>query len=227
MEDIWYYELSTPIMTIRHYLFEVVGGTGVFCLSQKNIFNVQGVLKIKDFLNCIKSADLPDNDISLYQSNDLEISQFDTIVVLHGKYHNFFKFDVPCVYLKTYVVFPCHHSEFVNNISDEEVNFARNKIVNTMVWNREVSPRIKMYFENDSNGVKTTGSEPLLCDASYVFDVIDQLAVDKGRLTLVNYKFESIKLEFLNNRIQIEGKSNKDFDTLQSTKEWLRCFFQN
>lgn len=222
--DVWFYEMSTPIMSIRHYLFSVYDGSGLFCLSQKDDFDEQGALKIKEFLINIGGGQLPDNNIALYQANNLGIMHFDTVVVLHGKYHNFFKFDVPSVYPKTYVVFPCHHSEFVQNSTDEEVNYSRNKIVNTMVWGRDISPRTKMWFKNASTGVKTNGAEPLLSDVLYVFDVMTQLAAGDGQLVLENYKFELIKLNFVSGRVETEGESAMIFESIESAKERVEQF---
>lgn len=223
-KDIWFYQLNTPIMSIRHYFFPTFDGSGLFCSSQKDNFDDNSVQKVRNYISTNRL--IPGDGISVFPAKDVSINEFDTVVVLHGEYHNILKYDVPSVYAKIFVVFPSHHTEFLPDTPSEEVIYARNKVVNTLDWNRSISPRVKIWFENLASGVKTIGDELLLSDSDYVFETISTLFVDKGKLVVENFRLEVMQLAFLEGSVEIVDDNNNkiQFDEMEPLRRFVSDF---
>ena len=213
-ETVLFYEQSTPVMKFRHYLSLGFNGEVVFCISQKDKFDESNVLKIFDFL--CRVQELPKKGCNLFRFGDFAGNEFDTLVLLGNKYHNRFKYDVPAVHEKTIVVFPCHHSEFVEDAPVEEVTYSMHKVVSTLKWDRDISPWVKMWFENSSTGVKTKGKERLMGDIGFVMETIDSLLDDRGSIVLENYRSEIVEMEFDRDGVKVDGKAyDKDAGNLK------------
>jgi hypothetical protein len=204
VEGVWFYDISTPIFKIRHYLFYDKTKSNIFCLSQKDSFFIDDIPIYKSLLERLDLNEALNKDFILLEAASTN-HVFDRLAVTHGDYHSAFKSDIPSVYKDTYVIFPCHHSEFLASDTAEDVNFCRNRVVKTLIWDREISPRVYLKFENKNNGVKTNGEEFLFGDFDYIMDLIDQLMIDDGFLVVENYKRQQLELVFLENNCVING----------------------
>jgi hypothetical protein len=214
------YSITTPAVSFNHCVLMSEKEDKIFCISQKNSFDEKGLKKIVDIVRRRQDHIKNDSVISIIDAQDIGLSFFDMIVVLSSKAHNHFKSDLPSLHSKTFVAFPCHHSEFLSTDTVKDIKYLRNKIIPTLDWSRALSPRLWMWFENYDEEVKTKGKDLLIGDIVFLEKILNErLQGASGLVKIQNYRKENIAVLVSKGVYSINEKKYKDFTALSL---WLR-----
>lgn len=121
---------------------------------------------------------------------------FTQALVLPNTYHGAFKGRFDAKRERLYLCVPIHRCEFSGDESADEFKAMLGRTVYPFRWNRPVSPKIRVYFDNPATG-SGTDEEGVLMTYSTVLAEIDNLnGVVSGFIEITNYAGEVIEVLF-------------------------------
>lgn len=220
----FYYDVMVPAVRFRHYLTGYGGSDQVFCFSQKDFFNDAFAEDVIDGFGGVIKSGLDRNPVSIYEFNSKSNPFMDRLLVLGPEAHGQFMSDVPDVHPFTFVVFPCHHSEFKKTDSPEDIHYARGKLVETLKWARNPQPRVRIRFEVDGQGGNMHSGEFQFVSLSFLNELISERFLNKtGLMKIEKYSGEVLDVKYFGERADYLEFSFTDYGILfDSILDWLK-----
>ncbi|KAF2334672.1 hypothetical protein [Flavobacterium ginsenosidimutans] len=226
----WYcYRVVTPIYVFTHFInFSSIKGKLLLLI-------VRGELSEKKICEFLKIVDENNKNIQFdkfVKLNNIFYNEMEMngIAFLPYKYHSIFETQDKDLYLNTIVTFPIYNCEFNGNESSEEVKLLRRDIVSTIDWDREVSPIIKIRYNNLKTGSRTRGNKFYFVSLNVVLNELDNLQNDDfpdSFVELENYKDEYIHVSALNSSVFLIVNKNRTIvlqDKIQKIKDFTIDF---
>jgi hypothetical protein len=119
---------------------------------------------------------------------------FSTLVLAPSNFHGYFKGGLDNKRDKLILCVPTHKSEFCGNESIEEFNLMRREIVPTLDWNRKVSPKISLRFDNPKTCGGTGDSYVLVKNEILSLEIDNLNGVSSGFIEVLNYGGDVIEI---------------------------------
>lgn len=190
--DVFFYDVKTPVVKFRHYLTTYGLADRVFCFSQKDSFcDAFAEEVIVDFGGMAENVS-DACSVSIHDFNSGNNPLMDKVLVLGRQAHGQFMSDVPEVYPYTYVVLPCHHSEFQEDDDPEDIHYARGKLVQTLDWFREPQPRARIWFELGGGGGKMHSNQLHFASVSFLKEILTERVLGRDGIVRIEKYDKSI-----------------------------------
>jgi hypothetical protein len=154
--------------------------------------------------------------------------RFDCWIALGPSAHNNFRIQNASVHARTVVCCPIFNCEFAGDESAEEIEVMRSDFVDTLDWNREPSPKLRMRFDNPKTGGGSEGTEFGFARPRVLFHELTLLdGIIRGWIELLNFKGEFLRVQSVQPRqfvfLDTNGNRVRQLDT-DSAAQFLSNF---
>ena len=130
---------------------------------------------------------------------------FDSLLLLPSEYHimGYEEEEEKEILQRTVLAIPIYHCEFSGNENIEDVKNLRRDYINTIDWNRTITPKLKIKYKNYTTKSATIGKNNKLSDTKTLMNEIDALRDDLSFVEFENYKGIYFKVKWDKNKISI------------------------
>ena len=119
---------------------------------------------------------------------------FTQALVLPNTYHGVFKGRFDAKRERLYLCVPIHRCEFSGDESADEFKAMLERTVYPFRWNRPVSPKIRVYFDNPITGAGTDEQGVLMTYSTLLSEIGNLNGVVSGFIEITNYAGEVIEV---------------------------------
>jgi len=119
---------------------------------------------------------------------------FTQALVLPNTYHGAFKGRFDAKRERLYLCVPTHRCEFSGDESADEFKAMLERTVYPFRWNRPVSPKIRVYFDNPVTGAGTDEQGVLMTYSTLLSEIGNLNGVVSGFIEITNYAGEVIEV---------------------------------
>jgi len=121
---------------------------------------------------------------------------FTQALVLPNTYHGAFKGRFDAKRERLYLCVPIHRCEFSGDESADEFKAMLERTVYPFRWNRPVSPKVRVYFDNPVTGAGTDEEGVLMTYSTVLSEIGNLNGVVNGFIEITNYAGEVIEVLF-------------------------------
>jgi len=225
--DGWYrYTTETPAFFFQSFVnFDIVKGHLVHVA-------VRGKLaedKIAGFLKFVSGH--PPTDAVQHPAKTAGLRfpglKMDAALFLPPDWHTSLKAEDEDLFQKTIAGFPIFHSEFNGDETPDEVKSMRRDLVTTVDWERPVSPKLRMRYNNVETKGKSTGKTPGLAPLETFWREFHRLADPKSFIELENYRKQFVRITApVSGKLRVEDRDGKVLleDSRDAVEKYINSF---
>lgn len=176
-----------PKVTYYYYIRfadECTNGHDLVMVSE-NIVNDEFASTI--LLNCPQFS--ADSKLEMHPLA-LNVYGFSNLLLAPHNFHSYFKGRLDAEREKLLLCLPVHKSEFSGAESVEEFYLLRREIVETLNWDRKLTPKIILRFDNPKTRGGTSDEGAFVKYATVLHEIENIDGVVNGFLEILNYKSE-------------------------------------
>jgi hypothetical protein len=135
---------------------------------------------------------------------------FDSALMAGSQYHSYFKGRLDDVRDTLYLCLPIFECEFSGNESVKLFYEMRRFLIKSLNWNRSITPRIMLRFENPKTKAGTIGKNYYPVDFNVVkTEIINLNGVPNGVVEILNYRDEYVNIISISQDRYILKKNGK------------------